>query len=122
MKRYFTCIMCPIGCEIDVETENGKVISVKGNRCPQGKAFALRELKEPMRVLTTTVKIEGADYVMLPVRTDRPVPKRKIFEIMREVSKITVKAPVRIYDVISENICGSGANLVATRSMRKREK
>ncbi|MCD6427188.1 MAG: DUF1667 domain-containing protein, partial [Caldisericaceae bacterium] len=81
-KKHFTCIVCPIGCEIDVKLNNGKIISVSGNKCPRGKEFVLQEIKNPLRVLTTTVRIENGEYAMLPVRTDRPVPKSKIFDIM----------------------------------------
>ncbi len=121
-EKHFTCIVCPIGCEIDVKLNNGKVISVSGNKCPRGKEFVLQEVKNPLRVLTTTVRIENGEYAMLPVRTDRPVPKSKIFDIMREISLIRAKAPVKMYDVIARDICGTGANVIATRSMRRKEK
>ncbi len=120
MKKHFTCIMCPIGCEIDVEIENGEVVSIKGNKCIQGEKFVKQEIKSPMRVLTTTVRIENGEYAMLPVRTDRPIPKSLLFKAMEEISKIKVKAPVRIYQVIVKDILGTGANLVATRSMKKK--
>ncbi len=121
-EKHFTCIVCPIGCEIDVKLDNGKIISVSGNKCPRGKEFVLQEVKNPLRVLTTTVRIENGEYAMLPVRTDRPVPKSKIFDIMREISLIRAKAPVKMYDVIARDICGTGANVIATRSMRRKEK
>ena len=121
-EKHFTCIVCPIGCEIDVKLNNGKIISVSGNKCPRGKEFVLQEIKNPLRVLTTTVRIENGEYAMLPVRTDRPVPKSKIFDIMKEISLIKAKAPVKMYDVIARDICGTGANVIATRSMRRKEK
>ncbi len=119
MKKHFTCIMCPIGCEIDVYIQNGEIISIKGNKCPQGKAFVIQELKEPMRVLTTTVRIKNGEYNMLPVRTDKSIPKRLLSEAMKEISKIKTSSPIKIYDVIAPNLLGTGANLVATRSMKK---
>ncbi len=121
-EKHFTCIVCPIGCEINVKLNNGKIISVSGNKCPLGKEFVLQEIKDSLRVLTTTVGIENGEYAMLPVRTDRPVPKSKIFDIMREISLIRAKAPVKMYDVIARDICGTGANVIATRSMRRKEK
>ncbi len=121
-KKHFTCIVCPVGCEIDVNVENEKIISVSGNKCPRGREFVLQEIKNPLRVLTTTVRIEDGKYAMLPVRTSKPVPKSKIFGIMKEISAIKVKAPAKIYDVIVRNICGTGADIVATRSMRRKEK
>ncbi len=119
MKKHFTCIMCPIGCEIDVEVQNGKAISIKGNKCPQGKAFVLQELKEPMRVLTTTVRIENGEYNMLPVRTDRPIPKNQLFKAMQKIANTKVQAPITMYDIIIPNILETNANLITTRSMKK---
>ncbi len=118
-KKHFTCIVCPIGCEIDVEFDKEKIISVVGNKCKRGKDFVLQEISNPLRVLTTTVKIDNGEYAMLPVRTDKPVPKSKIFDIMREISRVKIKAPIKIYDIIIENVCNTNANIVATRSMRR---
>ena len=73
-KRHFTCVICPIGCEIDVELANGDVVSMEGNKCAKSEEFVLQELREPMRTLTTTVQISGARWPMLPVRTDGPIP------------------------------------------------
>lgn len=116
MIKHFTCVICPIGCEIDVE-EKGKIISLNGNMCARGKEFVIQELKEPMRVLTTTVRIKGAEFNMLPVRTDKPIPKRLIPIIMEDIAKIEVNAPVKMYNVIVKNIAGTRVNIIATRSM-----
>ncbi len=121
MKKHFTCIVCPIGCEIEVTFKDEKILSITGNRCVRGKEFVLQELKNPLRVLTTTVRIKNGEYAVLPVRTDRPIPRNKIFDIMKEVSKIEVNAPVKMYDIVKKNIAGTGANLVATRSMERRK-
>jgi len=117
MRKHFTCVICPLGCEIDVEEEKGSIVVLSGNRCDRGKEFIIQELKEPLRVLTTTVKIKGAEFNMLPVRTDKPVPKKLIPVIMEDIAKIEVNAPVKMYDTIIENIAGTGINLIATRSM-----
>ena len=116
-KKHFTCVTCPVGCEVDVEVRDGNIISLTGNKCDKVKEFVQQELKEPMRVLTTTVRIEGAKYVMLPVRTDKPIPKRLFSQAMGELAGIDLKAPVHISEVIIRDIAGSGANIVATRTM-----
>jgi len=117
MLKHFTCVICPIGCEIEVEEKRGQIISLKGNMCARGKEFVIQELKEPMRVLTTTVRIKEAEFNMLPVRTDKPIPKRLIPIIMEDIAKIEVNAPVKMYNVIVKNIAGTKVNIIATRSM-----
>jgi len=81
----------------------------------------LQELKEPMRVLTTIVRIKGAKYAMLPVRTDKPIPKRLFTQAIEELASIDLQTPVHMSDVIVKNVAGSGANIVATRTMEIRE-
>jgi len=121
-KRHFTCVTCPVGCEIDVELRDGEVLSMTGNRCAKGKDFVLQELEEPMRVLTTTVPIEGAKWAMLPVRTDKSIPRRLFFEVMGEVAGVELRAPVEVSDVIIEDVAGTGANVIATRNMKRLER
>ncbi len=116
-KRHFTCVICPIGCEIDVELANGDVVSMEGNKCAKSEEFVLQELREPMRTLTTTVHISGARWPMLPVRTDKPIPRRLLFEVMAELSVVAVRAPVRMSDVIARDVGGTGVDVVASRNM-----
>ena len=116
-KKHFTCVTCPVGCEVDVEVKVGNIISMKGNKCDKVKEFVLQELKEPMRVFTTIVHIKGAKYVMLPVRTDKPIPKRLFTQAIEQLASIELQAPVHISDVIVKDVAGSGANIVATRTM-----
>ena len=116
-KKHFTCVTCPVGCEVDVEVKDGNIISMKGNKCDKVKEFVLQELKEPMRVFTTIVRIKGAKYVMLPVRTDKPIPKRLFTQAIEQLASIELQAPVHISDVIVKDVAGSGANIVATRTM-----
>lgn len=120
-KRDFTCVVCPIGCEIDVELRDGEVASMTGNKCAKGKDFVLQELEEPMRVLTTTVPIRGARWAVLPVRTDKAIPKRLLFSAIRELASVRLQAPVRVADVIIRDIAGTGANVIATRNMKREE-
>jgi len=121
-KRRFTCVICPIGCDIDVELLDSDEIPMKGNKCKKGTEFVLQELEEPMRILTTTIHIEGAKWAMLPVRTDGPIPKRFLFKVIEELANIELQAPVNISDVIVRNIAGTGANIVATRNMSVEKK
>jgi len=120
-KKHFTCVTCPVGCEVDVDVRNGSIVSMTGNKCDKLKEFVLQELKEPMRVLTTTVRIKGAKWAMLPVRTDKPIPKRLFTQAIGELAKVDLRTPVHISEVIVKDIAGSGANIVATRTMEIRE-
>jgi len=118
-KKHFTCIVCPIGCEIDVELQNGNIVSINGSKCEKGKEFVLQELEEAMRILTTTVPIKGAKWAMLPVRTDKPIPKRLLSKVIEQLADIELQAPVKMYHVILKNAAGTDANIVATRNMKK---
>ena len=111
MKKYLTCIECPVGCEIEVEMENGVVLSVKGNACPRGKIYAEAEVVCPKRVVTSTVRAENGEIV--PVKTDRPVRKDAIFEVMKKINETICKMPVAPGDVLVKNICDD-ANLIVT--------
>ncbi|MEE9401482.1 MAG: DUF1667 domain-containing protein [Dehalococcoidia bacterium] len=121
-NKHFTCVICPIGCEIDVQLEDGNVVSTEGNKCAKSEEFVLQELKEPMRILTTTIRIRGAKWAMLPVRTNEPIPKRLLFKVIEELANIEMQAPVKVSDVIIGDIAGTGANIVATRNMKGERK
>lgn len=111
MKKTLTCIECPMGCEIEVELKDGKVISVSGNNCPRGKLYAEAEVVCPKRVITSTVRAENGE--MIPVKTDRPVRKDAMFSVMQKINSITCKMPVKLGDVLFENICDD-ANLIVS--------
>lgn len=113
------CIVCPIGCRLTVETgEDGKLI-FSGNNCKRGEEYALRETTNPTRTLPTTVKITGGILTRLPVRTAQAIPKKLIFECMKELRKIEVQAPIKMGDIIIKNILKTGVDVIASRSMEK---
>lgn len=113
--KEMVCVSCPIGCAITVELDdNNEVISVKGNTCPRGDKYARQECTHPERMLTSTVKVEGGRLPVVPVKSATPIPKEMLFDAMTEVNKVTLKAPVKIGDVVIENILGTGVNIVAT--------
>lgn len=112
------CIECPVGCEMEVEEVEGEV-KVKGNRCPRGEKYAIQEMRNPRRMLTTTVFVEGGIYPLLPVRSDREIPKGMVRECVKELSKIKVKAPVKMGAVVAKNICKTGVDIIASRGMER---
>lgn len=116
-KRHFVCVTCPIGCEIDVVHDGGKIISMEGNKCKKSEEFVQQELIEPMRILTTTVRIRGARWPVIPVRTDKPIPKRLFSHVVKKLRRIDLQAPVNMLDVVVKDIAGTGSNIIATRTM-----
>ena len=114
MERNLTCIVCPIGCDIKVEYQDGKVLSVVGNTCPRGKVYAESEVTNPVRTVTTTVKsIEGK---IIPVKTTAPISKEKVFDAMKIINSAKPCLPISAGDVIIEDVFG--AKLIATQSVK----
>jgi CxxC motif-containing protein len=116
-KKHFVCVVCPIGCEIDVVHDGSKIISMAGNKCEKSEEFVIQELIEPMRILTTTVRIEESRWPVIPVRTDKSVPKRLFPRIMRQLRRIKLQAPVNMLDVVVRDVLHTGANIISTRTM-----
>jgi CxxC motif-containing protein len=119
-KKHFVCVVCPIGCEIDVVHDGSKIISMEGNRCEKSEEFISQELVEPMRILTTTVRVQGSRLSVIPVRTDKAVPKRLFPHIMKQLRHIKLQAPVSMLDVVVKDILHTGADVIATRTMPRR--
>jgi CxxC motif-containing protein len=116
-KRHFVCVVCPIGCEIDVVHEGRRIISMEGNKCEKSTEFVTQELIEPMRILTSTVRIQGARWAVVPVRSDKAVPKRLFPRIMKQLRRVRLQAPVSMLDVVVKDVLDTGANIIATRTM-----
>jgi CxxC motif-containing protein len=116
-NKHFVCVVCPIGCEIDVVHEGSNIISMEGNKCEKSVEFVTQELIEPMRILTSTVRIQGSRWSVVPVRTDRTVPKRLFPRIMKRLRLVELHAPVNMLDVVLGDILHTGANVIATRTM-----
>ena len=109
------CIVCPKGCHLKVDEENG--YTVTGNGCPRGAAYGQKELTNPTRVITSTVRVEGGTLKRASVKTSSDIPKKDIFAAMRLLDSVTLQAPVAIGDVVLENILGLGVDFVATKNV-----
>ena len=114
MLRELTCIVCPVGCGLKAEIKNGKVISVTGNTCPRGKQYAINECTDPQRTVTSTMRCGRG---VVSVKTDRTIPKNRVFECMKIINSHIASLPVNIGDVIIEDVYG--ANIVATQNKEK---
>ena len=104
-----------MGCQISVElNDGGEILSVTGNTCKRGDAYARTECTHPERSLTTTVKVSGGVHPVVPVKSAKAVPKDKVKDCVKEIAKLEIKAPVKIGDVVCANILGTGVDIVAT--------
>lgn len=118
-KKYLTCINCPMGCALTVETEGGEVVSVSGNTCNRGDTYARKEMTNPTRIVTSTVRVVGGKSDMVSVKTKEDIPKGKIFECIETIKNVQVQAPIHIGDVILANAAGTGIDVIATRNVAK---
>ena len=122
MKKELTCVICPNGCQLEADIENGeqiKVKEIKGYLCEKGPEWAKQELVNPMRTISSSIKVYKGDFPMVSVRTDSPIPLKRIFEVMKEIKGSTLNAPVRIGDVIIEKVAGLSCNIIATRNVNR---
>mgnify|MGYP003262588912 CR=1 FL=1 len=120
-KHEMICICCPRGCYLTVTSEDGDIKEITGNRCRRGETYAKEELISPVRVVTTTVRLNGGKVPMLPVKTSKAIPKPLIFDCIDTMRDISVSTPVSIGDVIIPNVLGTGADIIATRSIGKKD-
>ena len=117
MKKEIICTVCPRGCRVMVEGEGENISSVEGYSCKRGLEYASSEFAHPVRILTTTVKVSGVENDLLPVRSDKPLPKEKLFDCMAVIRSLSVQRPVKQYDILVSDICGTGTNILATKDM-----
>lgn len=117
MLREFTCIVCPNGCEITVDVENGNLHSITGAACTRGEAYVRQELTDPRRTLASSVVVKGGTLPLVSVRLDAPVPKDKLFDVMDEIRRIELTAPVRIGECAIKNVLGLAGNVIVTKNV-----
>ena len=110
-----TCIICPLGCSIDVQVDNDKITDISGYGCPRGVTFAETEFYNPQRMLTTIIMLDGGEYPFLPVISEGEVPKEKLKACIHVLQKLKVKAPIKMGDVVQENILDTGINIIAAK-------
>ena len=115
--RELICIGCPLGCPLTVEMKGTEVVSVTGNTCPNGDRYARKEVTDPRRTVTSTVRVLGGSLPVVSVKTAPDIPKNKIFDCMQELATIRVKAPVQEGDVIVSNIADTGVSVIATKEI-----
>ena len=123
-KIPLTCIICPMGCsmEVEVETDAGghkKVLSVKDNGCKRGEQYASKELQNPTRTLTSTIKVNDGVLPVVPVKTSGEVPKNMLLQCMEVVRRASCRAPVKRGDILLYDLLGTGINVIACADVVK---
>lgn len=117
-KRELICIGCPLGCMLTVDLDGDEILNISGNTCPRGAAYAKKEVTNPMRIVTSSVKVQGGSKNQVSVKTQSDVPKKKIFDVVRALKDVEVLAPVAIGDIIVENVADTGVAIVATSNVK----
>jgi CxxC motif-containing protein len=119
MTKILTCIECPKGCKLTIDFAEDGSIRVGGNQCKKGERYGIAESTNPVRILTSSVLTVNQPIKMLPVRTDKPIPKERILDAMNEVKKVRIKKNVSVGDILVENFLNLGVNLIATREISR---
>ena len=113
MSKELTCIVCPRGCRLTIDDN----LNVTGNSCPRGAQYAKDEMTNPQRRITSIVRVKNRENMMVSVKTSTSIPKGKIFEVMAEIEKVSVNAPVHIGDIVIKDVLGTGSDIVATKEI-----
>lgn len=121
MLREFTCIICPNGCDIEARIEDGKLLTVEGALCPKGEAYVKQELINPQRTISTSVLVRGGVLPLASVRLTAPVPRERLRDVMDEIKKISLDAPVAAGTVVIKNIMGFDSDVIVTKSVDGRK-
>ncbi len=114
MEKEIICTVCPMGCHIRVSGEGDRIDSIEGFTCKRGETYGRNEFSHPVRILTSTVKLSGGEETLLPVRSEKPVPKELVQAIVAELKKVEAAAPVKRHDVIVPNVLGTGVDIISS--------
>ncbi len=112
-----TCICCPVGCTLICKQFSDGTVQVMGNKCPRGAAYGEKELTNPTRIVTSTVRVAGRRDVVVGVKTASDIPKGKIMECMEVLRNVEVTPPVKVGDVVLTDVAGTGVDIVVTRGV-----
>lgn len=115
--KELVCIGCPLGCNLKVEIQDDKSIQVTGNTCPRGADYAKKEMTDPRRIVTSSVRVTGGHLPSVSVKTETDIPKDKIFDCVRALKDIELAAPVQIGQIVAENVAGTGVTVIATKNV-----
>jgi CxxC motif-containing protein len=124
MNRVFTCIVCPVGCEMEAridDTDEGPfILEITGANCIRGREYIENELKNPMRIVTSSVRVTGGNMPVTSVRLTAPVPRNRMMDVIEELRHISLTAPLAIGQIVAQNILGLGSDVIITKNVDKR--
>lgn len=118
-EKIVTCINCPMGCRVTVRFEDGEIVSVEGQTCKRGETYARQECVEPRRMVTAVLPVEGGE-TPASVRTVAPIPKALIPDVMRELSSLSLRAPISLGEVVVSDVCKTGVDVIATADVARK--
>ena len=118
VEKNITCVVCPIGCKILVKIDGTRLEIVEGNKCKKGIEYVKNEVFNPRRMLTTSVLVNGGEWPLVSVKSSEPVPKEKLFSILKEIKRLVVNAPVKSGQIIIKNTANTDINIVATKTVK----
>ena len=118
-NKKITCIVCPIGCKIQVKTDGKQFEVCDGHKCKRGIEYARSEALDPRRMLTTSILVKEGEWPLVSVKSSKTVPKNKIFDVLKEIKKSSINAPVNLGQIIINNVAGTKINIIATKSIKK---
>ena len=116
-EKEITCIVCPIGCKILVRTDGTRFEVLRGSKCKKGIEYTRNEALDPRRMLTTSVLVKNGDWPLVSVKSSQPIPKEKLFLVLLEIKTARVEAPVASGQTIIKNVCDTGIDIVATKTV-----
>ena len=115
-SKDIRCIVCPTGCLVHVENVNGELI-ISGHSCKRGEVYAKDEFISPKRILTTTMRVENGFLPLIPVRSDKPIPKDRLRDTLKEIAQTIASAPIKMGDILLENVLSLEINIIASRDL-----
>ena len=118
-EKEITCIVCPVGCKILVKSDGKKAEVLSGEKCKKGIDYAMHEALDPRRMLTSWILVEGGEWPLVSVKSSKSIPKEWIFDILEEIKKTIVKAPIKSGQIVIKNVSGIGIDIVATKTVHK---
>lgn len=116
-KQNLICIGCPLGCDITVEMQEKEIINISGNNCKRGDSYARNEVTNPTRIVTSIIRVSNGKIPRVSVKTQQEIPKEMISQCMKEIKAVAIHAPVKIGNIIIDNIANTGVKLIATKNV-----
>jgi len=118
-EKRITCVVCPIGCKILIKTDGTRFKILEGNKCKKGIEYARNEALDPRRMLTTSVLIEDGEWPLVSVKSSQPIPKEKVFTVLKEIKKTIAKAPIKSGQMVISNVADTNIDIIATKTVKK---